>query len=292
MPRHKLFTPILKDAFEVTSFQDPARMTTGLSPEVLPAQRVDTGMKPVDIAKAPGPNGEPYINHVGIDFSTNTGTPVYASNDGKIWIAPGTSSQGKYFLLSVDDVEITYAHLSEILVASGQHVKKGDLLGKTGATGYIIDARTGQKKPLAPHLHIHVAKNKQIVDAYPYVFPQSIVKPAPTPKPTPGDEGKKDKQGRTFYEDTDPYEYNLKKPLTYVVDTSFGKGVNVRRRPQRIYEVVTGLAEKTEVQIDKRADFPDGQKWGRLRDKPWHWVCLYDPYAHEDKGEWYLLTKK
>lgn len=295
MPRHKLFTPILKAAFEVTAFQDPARMTEGFYPHIDPEKRVDKGMKAIPLDRAPGPNGEPYLAHAGIDFATPVGTPVYAAYDGKIWIAPNTGSQGNYFLLCDGSYEMTYAHLSEIVLTAGQYVKAGDLVGKTGASGFILDKRTGAKKPLGAHLHIHIANRKQVIDAFPYVFPDTIKLPEPTPTPTPArkPEGEIDKDGKTLYRDTDPFEYTLKEPLNYVVDTSFGQGINVRKRPQRIYKVVTTLSEKANVQIDKRADFPDGQIWGRLKDKPWHWVCIYDPYAHwPEKGEWYLLTKK
>lgn len=292
MPRHKMFTPILKDTFEVTAFQDPARMTEGFYPHIDPEKRVDKNMKVIPLHQAPGPNGEPYIVHVGIDFKTPVGTPVYAAYDGKIWIGPNTGSQGNYFLLCDGPDEMTYAHLSEIAVVSGQRVKAGDLLGKTGASGFMIDSRTGARKPLGAHLHIHMARRKQIIDAFPYVFPDTIKMPKPTPPPGKP-EGEVDKDGRTFYTDTDPFEYTLKKPLSYIVDTSFDRGINVRERPQRIYKVVTTLSEKTEVQIDRRADFPDGQIWGRLKDRPWHWVCIYDPYAHwPERGEWLLLAKK
>lgn len=66
MPRHKMFTPILKAEFEVTAFQDPARMTEGFYPDIDPEKRVDKGMKATPLNQAPGPNGEPYIVHVAI----------------------------------------------------------------------------------------------------------------------------------------------------------------------------------------------------------------------------------
>ena len=294
MPRHKLFTPILKAEFDVTSFQDPARMTEGLYPDIDPAKRVDKNMKVIPLYQAPGPNGEPYTSHVGVDFATPVGTPVYAAYDGKIWIGPNTGTQGNYFLLCDGPEEMTYAHLSTISVLSGQYVKAGDLLGKTGASGYTVNPSTGAKQPLGAHLHVHMARRKQIIDAFPFIFPDTIKVPEPTPAPAPQKpEGEVDKDGKTLYRDTDPFEYTLKKPLNYTVDTSFGRGINVRERPQRIYKVMTTLSEKTKVQIDKRADFPDGQIWGRLKDRPWHWVCIYDPYAHwPEKGEWYLITEK
>ena len=94
---------------------------------------------------------------------------------------------------------------------------------------------------------------------------------------------------KKVYQDTDAYEYTLDKPEIWVVDTSVKKGINIRKRPGFNFDVVGGLAEKTVITIDKRADFPDGQKWARLKNKPWHWICLYDPDMQDGSGEWLCL---
>lgn len=84
-------------------------------------------------------------NHRGVDYRVATGTPIYAVSDGTIEIVKTSSSYGKIiFVRHKDNTATLYAHLSEQSVANGQSVKKGQLLGKTGATGSRV---TG------PHLH-------------------------------------------------------------------------------------------------------------------------------------------
>jgi len=95
--------------------------------------------------------------HNGIDYGISVGTPIYAAADGSVSVIDnndrGSSrfdrfQYGKYILLSHDNNLTTlYAHLSQNnLVSVGQQVKKGDLIGYSGNTGYS----TG------PHLHFTV----------------------------------------------------------------------------------------------------------------------------------------
>ena len=88
--------------------------------------------------------------HYGIDFVTNTGTPVYAPGKGRVVFV---GRRGGYGL----EVEIDhgygyrtrYAHLSKSLVKKGQKITRGDLIAKTGNSGLT----TG------PHLHYEVSHN-------------------------------------------------------------------------------------------------------------------------------------
>lgn len=170
--RKKMYTDILKREAEVSAFQDPSTMTNGMTKLY---DRQDVGMSVVSLNDYPygHPNGYPYRRHVGIDFAVPVGTKLYAPFDGSIWIGPSTGTQGVYHLLTNDKGEsLTLAHLSKILVASGQKVKKGDLIALSGNSGYILDSVTKVKKPIAAHLHVHLAnKAKSILDAYPLVFP-------------------------------------------------------------------------------------------------------------------------
>lgn len=91
--------------------------------------------------------------HGGMDFSAETGTPVYATGDGKIVRADSRSSgYGKHIRLEHGFGYMTlYAHLSKYNVRVGQVVKRGDIIGYVGNTG----------RSSGPHLHYEVHLNKE-----------------------------------------------------------------------------------------------------------------------------------
>ncbi len=89
--------------------------------------------------------------HTGIDLTAPTGTPVYATGDGKI-IKAGYSPGGYGIRIIVDHgfgYKTLYGHLSKVYVKTGQKIKRGDLIGAVGSTG----------RSTAPHLHYEVRKN-------------------------------------------------------------------------------------------------------------------------------------
>lgn len=91
--------------------------------------------------------------HDGIDLAADTGTPVYAAEDGTItfegngennsWM---TQMAGICILLRHNNIYTGYAHLSRTVINSGQHVNKAQLIGYSGATGMAS----------GPHLHFEV----------------------------------------------------------------------------------------------------------------------------------------
>lgn len=85
--------------------------------------------------------------HTGLDFAAKTGTPVFATADGKVTEAGRQSGYGNCIDISHGYNYLTrYAHLSEILVKAGQEVKRGEMIGKVGSTG----------KSTGSHLHYEV----------------------------------------------------------------------------------------------------------------------------------------
>lgn len=97
--------------------------------------------------------------HYGMDFTAPTGTPVYATGDGKVLEVSGSSRSrvGFGLVIKIDHgfgYETLYGHLSAFNVKRGQQVKRGDVIGYVGNTGGST----------APHLHYEVHKNGRAVN--------------------------------------------------------------------------------------------------------------------------------
>jgi murein DD-endopeptidase MepM/ murein hydrolase activator NlpD len=97
--------------------------------------------------------------HHGIDFAARTGTPVLASADGKVVgsadIDPDGAKYGKTIrVVHANGLESVYAHLDRRVVAAGDTVRAGQVIGLSGATGKV----TG------PHLHFEVRQAGQAVN--------------------------------------------------------------------------------------------------------------------------------
>jgi murein DD-endopeptidase MepM/ murein hydrolase activator NlpD len=106
-------------------------------------------------------NGQPRAPHSGADLRATTGTPVYAANRGRVVLAKNLFYSGNSVFIDHGlGLYTTYLHFSEIKVAEGAIVERGELIGLAGATGRV----TG------PHLHWGV----RIVDAR--VDPFSLLK--------------------------------------------------------------------------------------------------------------------
>lgn len=100
-------------------------------------------------------NGVVKSIHQGTDLRAKTGDPVYAANAGRVALAKNMFYAGNMVILDHGmGVFTVYAHFSELGVTNGQVVKKGELLGKAGATGRV----TG------PHIHWGARVNNVLVD--------------------------------------------------------------------------------------------------------------------------------
>jgi len=102
-----------------------------------------------------------YAGHKGFDMMTGTGTPIFAAASGVV--RTSTDGGGSYGAVVMIDsvvggqkVSTTYAHMSygTRVVAAGQTVQAGQLIGQVGQTGYAT----------APHLHFEVAVNGSYID--------------------------------------------------------------------------------------------------------------------------------
>lgn len=89
-------------------------------------------------------NGQPRAPHSGADLRARKGVPIKAPAAGKVVLAGPLFFQGLTVVLDHGlGVTTLYAHLSQLGVKAGQTVKKGQVIGRVGATGRV----TG------PHLH-------------------------------------------------------------------------------------------------------------------------------------------
>lgn len=82
--------------------------------------------------------------HRGIDILSPAGTPVRASNSGRIALTRDLYFAGNTVIINHGlGLFSIYCHLSKICVGNGRSIKKGEVVGYAGATGRV----TG------PHLH-------------------------------------------------------------------------------------------------------------------------------------------
>jgi len=89
--------------------------------------------------------------HAGMDFSAKTGTPIYATGNGKVSkVKRSRRGYGNHVIIDHGyGYKTLYAHMSKYIVKKKQKVKRGDIIGYIGNTGTSV----------APHLHYEVHKN-------------------------------------------------------------------------------------------------------------------------------------
>ena len=99
-------------------------------------------------------------NHRAIDWSTPTGTAIWASSGGTVSLAGWQSGYGYVVYINHPDGNQTrYGHLSKILVSPGQTVKQGQKIALSGNTG----------RSTGPHLHFELRVNGTPVNPYKYI---------------------------------------------------------------------------------------------------------------------------
>jgi hypothetical protein len=89
-------------------------------------------------------NGQPRMPHSGIDYSADRGTPVVASNRGRVALLGEFFFAGR--LVALDHglgLYTLYFHLDGVAVTEGEIVERGQTVGTVGTSG----------RSTGPHLH-------------------------------------------------------------------------------------------------------------------------------------------
>ncbi|MFD3740469.1 peptidoglycan DD-metalloendopeptidase family protein [Streptomyces sp. NPDC058629] len=98
--------------------------------------------------------------HTGLDFPAKTGTPIRAVDSGIIRQAIDSGPYGKHIEINHGSgLSSLYAHMSAMLAKASDTVKRGQQIGRVGATGNT----TG------PHLHLEARINGRTVDPMRYL---------------------------------------------------------------------------------------------------------------------------
>ncbi len=103
-------------------------------------------------------NKETKRRHTGLDFRAPAGTAIEAIASGKVLLVGKYYLPGNTVVIDHGNGVVSMAmHLSEILVAEGDRVKRGQAYGRSGATGRVTGA----------HLHLSVSVQGVAVDPAP-----------------------------------------------------------------------------------------------------------------------------
>lgn len=132
----KIFDPVRQTSF-------PQDLTEG--DYILPT----TGRLSTEYGETRYVNGSPTsYRHSGLDIAAPTGREVVATNTGNVVLAyPLTLTGNTIAIDHGQGIFSVYFHLNSMTVSTGDAVKKGDLIGTVGTTGFS----TG------PHLHFIIS---------------------------------------------------------------------------------------------------------------------------------------
>ena len=105
--------------------------------------------------------------HAGVDITAESGTPVHAAADGIVFRAEFSGKYGRLVVIEHGNGMTTrYAHLSKFEVIPGEEIRRGQVIGLSGASGHVT----------APHLHFEVRQGGSPVNPSRYLS-QSVMLP-------------------------------------------------------------------------------------------------------------------
>ncbi len=95
-------------------------------------------------------NAKTSYRHNGLDIGQDKGTPVMASNSGRVLLAKFLIGTGNTVIIEHGfGLKTWYYHMNELSVKTGDQVLQGDIIGKVGSTGFST----------SPHLHFSASVN-------------------------------------------------------------------------------------------------------------------------------------
>jgi murein DD-endopeptidase MepM/ murein hydrolase activator NlpD len=98
--------------------------------------------------------------HAGVDISATRGTPIKVTADGVVSSAEWSGDYGRLVIVDHGNgYQTYYAHLSRFEVVAGQWVRRGEIVGLSGATGRATSA----------HLHYEVRRGGTAVNPHSYM---------------------------------------------------------------------------------------------------------------------------
>jgi murein DD-endopeptidase MepM/ murein hydrolase activator NlpD len=105
-----------------------------------------------------------WLMHTGMDIGAAAGQPIYAATDGVVVQAGWRGGYGNYTCVhhgayQAKGLATCYGHQLQILVATGQRVRRGQIIGRVGSTGTATGA----------HLHFEVRLDGTPVDPQPWL---------------------------------------------------------------------------------------------------------------------------
>jgi murein DD-endopeptidase MepM/ murein hydrolase activator NlpD len=123
--------------------------------------------KPVDnmmLTSSFGVRSDPFNGrrraHKGIDIPGPVGTPIYATADGIVGRSQWVSGYGNLVEITHGNgIETRYGHMSKLIVAANQRVRRGQVIGLMGSTG----------RSTGSHLHYEVRIDGEAVNPMPFI---------------------------------------------------------------------------------------------------------------------------
>lgn len=142
-------------------FSDAASSRT-LPPMLVPVPDLKFAQVGASVGKKMDPFYKVLTMHNGIDLIAGQGTPVIATADGVV-LEVKRSGKGPGNIVEIGHdggYRTLYAHLQDIVVRKGEHVKAGRKIANVGMSG----------NSFAPHLHYEVHRDSLVLDPVNFFF--------------------------------------------------------------------------------------------------------------------------